>query len=88
MAWTHHKEIAVIDRGDRVDPQAFGHDRCVDEAEVEIDIAVHEQGGALVVGCAERFEVGGITTMPCQIRHFGGGTDATNQEPAHLGPAR
>ena len=86
MRWAHDTEVAVVDGGDGVDAKSFSDsdDRRIDEAEIEIGVAVDELGSSLIVRRGEVIDAGVTAGEPGEERGFGGGSDPTVEQPAHL----
>ena len=83
---SHDVEVTEVDRGDGVDAEPFGHgdDCCVDEAKIEIGVAVDELRAAPVVGGAEGLDARIVTAKTGEERGLGGGADTTAEQPADL----
>lgn len=86
MGRSHDAKVTVVDRGNGVDVEPFGHgdDCCVDEPEIEIRVAIDELRAALVVSGAHGLDARIVTTQTSEERCLGGGSDSAAEKPADL----
>lgn len=86
MGGAHDAEVTVIDGGDGVDtePLSNGNDRCINEAEVEIGVAVDQLPGTLVIDGVEGLDAGVAAGEGGEERCLCDGADTAAEQPAHL----